>query len=195
MIFTSSNNNNNNNNNTQHRSIEGNATFSLFTETILHPYSQTYQNVITLSAYPAGPLSSLTIPLKYSRLSEFSPPYVGNGGGCGGLALNRNASGGGGRGAKANGYSYMCDFDLPIIYSYLLANGYTINTDITRIMLKQKIDYGGSSGGGGWGIWGNGPAGPVGDAWGGGFVVGGNPKKLLCMVTYGAGSGVGQEWL
>jgi hypothetical protein len=197
--------------------VSQNSTFFLFVETILHPYTQTYQNVITLSAMPTGPLASLVVSFKYSRISEFSGPYGGGGAGCGGLALNRNASvcdagvcggGGGGGGGKPFRYTYMCDFDLPVVYSYLLANGYTINTDITRMMLKQKVDYGGGGPGGGSG-WagsggsgvGGGNAGPVGDAWGGGHIVGGNPKKLLCMVSYGAGlggaglGGVGEEWL
>lgn len=164
------------------RDMVGSNIFSLFVETVLHPFSKTYQNIITLSAYPAGPLSSMTLPVKYYRLSEFDGGIGGVSGGsgsaCNGLALNRNAGSGGAVGGNKYGNTYMCDYDLPILYAYLLSNGYIINTDMTKIMMKQNVDYGN---------YGNQGIVPrVGDAWGAnvGWSGGSSSKKFLCMVSY-----------
>lgn len=93
---------------------------SMFLETILDPFSQSYKEVITLSAKPSGPLSNFVKCISRVKLSDFKeynslPIFV--------LLL-----------------SDCCEYatidDITDVFTILLSNGYVIEESLTKIVSK-----------------------------------------------------------
>ena len=99
--------------------IVTNKTFALYIETILEPVSCEYKSVVSLDIMPDGPISQCVFQAKHPELSQFKYPYSAT---CR-YYLTRYPS------TK----TYMERDDIPKIFSYLNANGYTINTSLTRL--------------------------------------------------------------
>lgn len=134
--------------------FKNNSTFVLYLEPILNPYYKSYQNIITLDRMPGGPLADLVSMVNLPKLSPFqeagvfSSPNLGRalGGSCvyvlmrypniniGTTSFNWKTTDG-----------FMGADDIPSIFGYLKANGYTIDTDITKMLFKSKVDIGGVS--------------------------------------------------
>lgn len=116
-------------------------TFVLYLEPILNTYFQSYQNVITISHIPEGPLSPLVYTINAAKLSPFqsqgSPFYNGNN--CTHVILRYPAT----EFSWKNSDIFMGKDDIPALFSFLLENGYHINTDLTRMLFDSKIDMGG----------------------------------------------------
>jgi hypothetical protein len=119
-------------------------TFVLYLEPILNTYFQAYQNVITISHIPDGPLSPLIYTINAAKLSPFqgasiygSPFYNGNN--CTHVILRYPAQ----EFSWKNSDIFMGKDDIPALFSFLLENGYHINTDITRMLFDSRIDMGG----------------------------------------------------
>lgn len=125
--------------------------FALYLEPIRNTYHKTYQNIITLSSMPSGPLANMVKQIHPPKLSEFQP-IVGER--CT-YALMRYTRGYNIRDERA----YMGAHDLPAIYGYLAANGYQVDTRLTKMTFQSSIDIG------------NDP-----------HVQGGN-RKLICMIS------------
>ena len=112
--------------------------FSIYVEPYLNSYYKTYQNIITLDSLPAGPLRQMVARISTPKLSPFHElsPMSDNVFGCK-FALMRYP--------VSNGFSikyknsFMIDEDVPAVLNYLLSNGYTIDTDLTRILQKSGI--------------------------------------------------------
>jgi len=99
---------------------------------------------------PRGPLLKITRRVKLYPLSEFKEP-----GNCTrlqtcGLGLRSlrffNGFGGFGGGGGYNNNSYSCSDlmtvdEVPDLFSFLLSNGYTIDTSITKMMNQSSIRY------------------------------------------------------
>ena len=132
----------------------------MYLEPLLNSYYQTYQNVITLSAQPNGPLRDMTSLIHPPRLSEFqsatpffSNPGYGKGsgvgsGGCVCVLLRYPVGQGGFTGYSAwskNTDMAMGADDIPSVLSYLIENGYHVDTDMTRMLQHSEINIGGSS--------------------------------------------------
>jgi hypothetical protein len=96
-----------------------NKTFALYLETILEPVSREYKCVVSLDIMPDGPISECVFQSKHPELSQFKYHYSTT---CR-YYLSKYPS------TK----TYMEREDIPKIYSYLEANGYTINTSLTRL--------------------------------------------------------------
>ena len=96
-----------------------NKTFALYIETILEPVTHEYKSVVSLDIMPDGPISECVFQAKHQELSQFKYPYSTT---CR-YYLTKYPS------TK----TYMERDDIPKIYSYLEANGYTINTSLTRL--------------------------------------------------------------
>ena len=127
-------------------------TISLFSQPYYDPCSQCYLNIVTMNLLPRGPLLKLTRRVKLYPLSEFKE--VGN---CTrmqtcGIGLRSMrflyGSGGGGFSGGGGGYnnSYSCSNlmtveEVPDLFSFLLSNGYTIDTSITKMMNQSSIRY------------------------------------------------------
>lgn len=120
-----------------------NKSFVLYLEPILNSYYGAYQNVITLSCRPPGPLSDMVTNMSMPKLSPFQEAgaFSGTRGNCV-LVLLRYPSGG--VNLKATD-SFMGADDIPSVFSYLLSNGYRIDTDLTKMLFKSKAMVGGVS--------------------------------------------------
>lgn len=111
--------------------------FALYSQPYLtnYGYNGCYRNIITLNMFPQGPLSRLVVRTDFKPLSHFQT----FGGDCDqrkrcGLALRslRGSSNGCGDGL-------MSVEELPDLYSFLLSNGYKIETSLTKMTNGSKI--------------------------------------------------------
>ena len=123
----------------------GSKTCTLYLEPMLNSYYKSYQNILTVSNIPDGPLADLIKQMSSPKLSPFqsmsawSPPPV-----------SRTA------------YSQMCMLtlcrypnppnikhadnfmyaaDIPNVIGYLENNGYKIMTDMTKMAYNGPVDY------------------------------------------------------
>lgn len=129
-----------------------NQSFVLYLEPILNSYYKTYQNVITLSIMPSGPLATMVTSMSTTKLSPFqefgafSSPgmFTDN---CVYVLLRypKQGSGFGGRGSIKHPDYFMGVDDIPAVLSWLVSNGYSIDTDITKMLYKSRIMIGGVS--------------------------------------------------
>jgi hypothetical protein len=129
-----------------------NSGFTLYLEPVLNTYYKTYQNIITVNIIPNGPLESMVSAISTSKLSpfqqpgSFSLPIIGRGHNCTFVLLRYpKAQCGGGRPSFKNKDYFMGADDIQSVISYLQNNGYTIDTDITRMLHKSRIIVGGVS--------------------------------------------------
>lgn len=99
--------------------IASNKTFALYIESILESVTREYKSVVTLDIMPDGPISQCVFQAKHPELSQFKYPYNTT---CR-YYLTRYP------GTK----TYMERNDIPQIFAYLEANGYVINTSLTRL--------------------------------------------------------------
>jgi hypothetical protein len=123
-----------------------NNTISLFSQPYYDPCSQCYLNIITMNLPPRGPLFKITRRVKLYPLSQFKEP--GNctrlqSCGLGLLSLRFLDSF---VGYNNNRCSYSCSHlmtvdEIPDLFSFLLSNGYTIDTSITKMMNQSSIRY------------------------------------------------------
>jgi hypothetical protein len=110
----------------------------LYLEPFLNTYLKSYQNILTLSAMPPGPLKNIVFRMQSPKLSEFQSP-VSCGSSCL-YVLGRYTSG-----VNINDNdSFMYSDDIPSVLSYLQTNGYTIDTSLTTMLQKSEIRIGGN---------------------------------------------------
>jgi hypothetical protein len=113
-------------------------TFVLYLEPYLNTYSKNYQNIITLSGMPKGPLSAMVSKMKLPKLSIFQNNNNNNNnfwygfenGNCKYVLLrypivNNNIS-------YKNADYFLGADDIPSVFSYLLENGYKIDDKFIR---------------------------------------------------------------
>uniref|UniRef100_A0A6C0LAL0 Uncharacterized protein n=1 Tax=viral metagenome TaxID=1070528 RepID=A0A6C0LAL0_9ZZZZ len=123
------------------------STFVLYLEPIMNPYFKSYQNVITLDRMPDGPLADMVTMVNLPKLSPFQEAGNGFGRGMGGSCIHvllryRKSSG---LFSWKNSDIFMGTDDIPSVLGYLKANGYTIDTDLTKMMFKSRVEVGGIS--------------------------------------------------
>ena len=125
-------------------SPESGTTFVLYLEPILNSYSNTYQNVITLSGMPCGPLSDMVTMISTKKLSPFQESPT-NGNSCTFVLLRypKNVCGVGS--SIKNPDFYMGIDDIPSVLSYLQTHGYTVDTKLTKMLAESRITMGGLS--------------------------------------------------
>jgi hypothetical protein len=129
-------------------------TFIMYLEPILNPYLQSYQNIITLDRIPKGPLEDMVSTLNLPKLSPFleagvfSNPNIGRSllGSCAYVLLRypKTACNNGAINWKCPDIFMGAD-DIPALFGYLKKNGYTVDTDITKMMFKGPVTIGGPS--------------------------------------------------
>jgi hypothetical protein len=102
------------------------SSYTLTIEPYLNTYSKQYENIIVIDKMPAGPLSQLVSHVKSPRLSPFTEPTNN----CCKFAIRRHYN-------REN--NFLTADDVPSLLAYLSANGYTINSEITKIV--QKTNY------------------------------------------------------
>lgn len=130
-----------------------NSTFVLYLEPILNSYYSTYQNIITLNKMPPGPLADMVTTIDHPKLSPFQTAGVfsnprlnsGLGGSCVHTLLRYPKSACGVGRVGKNTEIFMGADDIPSVIGYLRENGYKLDTDITKMFLKSRIEIGGVS--------------------------------------------------
>jgi hypothetical protein len=112
-------------------------TFTITTEPFYDQYNKCYKNILMINILPDGPLKHIVRQLKLPRLSPFQ-----NNGPCNnipkcGLALTNFLS------SYNNNYNKCCDLmtpnEIPDLYSFLTANGYQIDTQLTNMMNQSEV--------------------------------------------------------
>jgi hypothetical protein len=127
------------------------STFVLYLEPILNPYFKAYQNIITLDRMPSGSLADMVTVVDLPKLSSFqemgvfSGPNFGRGlgGSCVNVLLRYRKS------SRIftwkNTDIFMGADDIPSVLGYLRCNGYTVDTDLTRMLFESRVEVGGVS--------------------------------------------------
>jgi hypothetical protein len=90
----------------------------------LDTYNQSYRNILVCSCFPEGPLKSRVQRLQNSQISPFENNYQR-------CIL-----------AIMNDYEPMCTDDIPDLFSFLLSNGYVIDTSLTKMMNGSDVKIG-----------------------------------------------------
>lgn len=127
--------------------FSSNLSFVLYLEPIYNSVQQIYQNVITLSSIPAGPLSNMVTQLNLPKLSPFQQstpnfdPFS-----CVYVLLRHPVTkiGSGNAVLKWSG-AFMGADDIPSIFSYLQSHGYSIDPSMTTMMHQGPVTIGGVS--------------------------------------------------
>jgi hypothetical protein len=128
-----------------------NTSVVLYLEPYLNTYYKSYQNIITLSAMPTGPLAQLVSSISSPKLSPFqeSGPFSSSSSHCTFILqrypTNQPSSSAGGRHSAKNTDFFMGAEDIPSVFSYLQQNGYIIDTSLTKMLFKSNINVGGNS--------------------------------------------------
>jgi len=117
-------------------------TYTLFSRPYLDTYNQCYKNIVTINLPPKGPLADIVRRIRFAPLSTFKQP-----GPCSrindcGLVLTtlRHCF-------NNNSYNNSCNCDLmvvdevPDLFSFLLSNGYKIDTSLTKMMNNSTINF------------------------------------------------------
>lgn len=126
-------------------------TFSLFMQPYLEKNNQyqCYKNIVTVNLAPEGPLRQITRRIKFYPLSPYKYPGVcEKNAGCGLALLSLDA-------CMSNCSGLMLADEIPHLFSYLISNGYVIDTKITNMLNATNIQFNPTDG-----------------------------KKLICFVTY-----------
>jgi hypothetical protein len=110
-------------------------TISLFSQPYLDLRNQCYKNIVVVNLPPQGPLGKFIRQIRFPPLSEFQEP-----GPCSpikkcGLAL-----------MSLEPSSSCCDNlmvvnDIPNLMSFLLSNGYSIDTSVTKMFNNSDITF------------------------------------------------------
>lgn len=129
--------------------IQQSKTVSLFSQPFLDTYNKCYKNIVVINLQPQGPLADLVRFTKFPPLSEFKTP-----GPCSpikqcGYALM--SLGGCNMGCE----DLMVVDEVPDLISFLVSNGYTVDTSITKMFNQSEIRFDTNTG-----------------------------NKLICFVTY-----------
>ena len=92
-------------------------------------YNQSYSNIVTINLEPKGPLRRLTRRVRFERLSEFKEPYCSKD--LCGLALQ----------SLRGDEKLMSTDEVPDLFSFLLSNGYKIDTSLTKMMNTSDVRF------------------------------------------------------
>jgi hypothetical protein len=120
-------------------------TYTLFSQVYLDKYNQCYKNIITCNVPPRGPLEKILRRVIFYPLSTFKQP--------GPCSLRQTC--GIGFVSMSNSCHLMTTCEIPELFSFLLANGYKIDTSITKMLNDSDIQ-----------------------------IVANDSKKIICFITY-----------
>ena len=101
-------------------------TFTVFYQPYYDSYQQCYKNILTVSFWPNGPLRKITRRLQIPRLRDWSCNQCHNNSNLCQLALS-------------NGCDWMTPDDIPNLISFMLNNGYQIETQITQMNQASNL--------------------------------------------------------
>ena len=114
-------------------------TVSLFSQPYLDTYNQCYKNIVVVNLKPQGPLGDLIKIVKFPPLSEFkqSGPCnpVKN---CGYAIMSLESCN---TGCKNGNSDLMVVDEVPNLISFLVSNGYSVDTSITKMFNNSDIRF------------------------------------------------------
>jgi hypothetical protein len=111
-------------------------TYTLYSRPYLDTLERCYKNIVTISSFPKGPLSSYVTKIKFNKLSPFKQPGpCSNVQNCG-LVLTslKNV-------CYNNCSNLMVVDEVPNLFSLLLSNGYKIDTSITKMLNNSDLAF------------------------------------------------------
>jgi len=108
-------------------------TVSLFSQPYLDRYNQCYKNIVVVNLPPQGPLGSLVKRVNFPPLSEFKQPGACS---CGLALMTLN-----GYCSIKNGENLMVIDEVPDLISFLVSNGYSVDTSITKMFNDSDIRF------------------------------------------------------
>lgn len=114
-------------------------TVSLFSQPYLDTYNKCYKNIVVVNLQPMGPLSNLVRFVKFPPLSEFK--YNGpcdTVKQCGYALMSLRGCQ---MGCGKNGSDLMVTDEVPDLISYLVSNGYSVDTSITKMFNASEIRF------------------------------------------------------
>jgi len=122
--------------------IQSAKTVSLFSQPYLDTYNQCYKNIVVVNLKPQGPLGELTRFVKFPPLSEFKQPGpcspIKD---CGFAIMSLDGCITGCSASKTGGSDLMVVDEVPNLISYLVSNGYTVDTSITKMLNTSDIRF------------------------------------------------------
>jgi hypothetical protein len=126
-------------------------TVSLFSQPYLDTYNQCYKNIVVVNLKPQGPLGDLVRFVKFPPLSEFKQPGPCSPlKDCGYALISLD-----GCNTGCSGKNLMVVDEVPNLISYLVSNGYSVDTSITKMFNTSEISFNNNTG-----------------------------NKLICFITY-----------
>ena len=117
-------------------------TYTLFSQVYLDTYNQCYKDIITINMPPRGPLEKIMRRVIFYPLSTFKQYGLRKPCGIGFASMN-------------NSCHLMTTCEIPELFYFLLSNGYTIDTSITKMLNDSDIQLGAN-----------------------------DSKKMICFITY-----------
>lgn len=114
-------------------------TISLFSQPYLDTYNQCYKNIVVVNLKPQGPLGDLVRFVKFPPLSEFKQSGVCSPlKDCGYAVISLYGCN---TGCLKNGENLMIVDEIPNLISYLVSNGYSVDTSITKMFNQSEIRF------------------------------------------------------
>lgn len=109
-------------------------TVTLFSQPYLDSYNQCYKNIVTVNLLPQGPLVNYVRRIQFPPLSPFKVPngITGNKSKQCGLALQS---------LEHCNTNLMVTDEVPTLFSFLLSNGYNIDTSITKMLNESGLQF------------------------------------------------------
>ena len=118
----------------------------LSTRVFLDTFNQCYRNIVVINLPPDGPLGKIVRRLQMPPLSPFNVPgpccsRIGYKDCALALFSLRGCNGNGiGNGmSNGRGNCLMYDDEIPDLFSFLLSNGYKIDTSLTKMMNQSEV--------------------------------------------------------
>jgi hypothetical protein len=118
-------------------------TFTITTQPFYDQYNQCYKNIVMCNIEPQGPLRNFVRRIKLPRLSEFHREGPCNSIQQCGLAItnfpNHQNISYTGCCKQNSGCNLMTPNDIPNLISFLLSNGYQIDTQISNMLNQSEV--------------------------------------------------------
>lgn len=104
--------------------------YMLSTRVFLDTFNQCYKNIIVINLPPEGPLGKIVRRLQIPPLSPFNTP---------GPCLSKNSCALALLSLRGGCCGLMSDDEIPDLFSFLLSNGYKIDTSLTKMMNQSEV--------------------------------------------------------
>ena len=108
--------------------------FAISSQPYYDSRNQCYKNIVTINQKPKGPLAALVVNVKFQPLSPFKQPSPCAQATVCGLGLKSLDT-------RCGCGDLMTVDEIPNLFSFLVTNGYKIDTSITKMMNASDVDF------------------------------------------------------